>query len=310
MYQAYFGLHELPFDLTPNPRYLVLTPSHEEALSNLQYGITARKGITLLLGEAGTGKTTLLRKALSMKTRSGDASGGGWLYLNNPTLTREEFLDVLATGFQLGPAAAGSKAQLLRELQELLEDRHRRGLVSALIVDEAQSLPRELLEELRLLVNIELDTHKLLPLVLAGQPELGARLNEPGLRQMKQRIGLRCHLSAFTLAETASYIAARIRLAGGDAGAIFTRDAVIAVHRAAQGIPRTINVICDNALLAGYATGERPVHVDLVEEVCADFDLAAGREGSSQQPAGRHLAFPPASGVPAAREEAAAHRRG
>jgi len=181
--------------------------------------------------------------------------------------------------------------RLLRALHESLADRHRRGLASALIVDEAQSLPHELLEELRLLVNIESDTEKLLPLVLAGQPELADRLNERGLRQLKQRVALRCRLRAFTLRETALYIATRIRLAGGDAGLVFTRDAVIAVHEAAEGIPRTISVICDNALLNGFAADRRPVDADIVREVCSDFDVGADAEPRPLAP--RRLAFPP-----------------
>ncbi len=291
MYERHFGLRERPFELTPNPRYLVLTPSHEEALSNLEYGITARKGITLLLGEAGTGKTTLLRKALTLKVRPGDTSSEGWVYLNNPTLSRHEFFEVLTAGFGLGPGARSSKAQLLLELQELLVDRHERGLVSALIVDEAQALPHHLLEELRLLANIESDTDKLLPLVLAGQPEFAERLNGPGLSQFKQRIALRCRLNPLTLRETAAYIAARLGLAGGDPASIFTRDAVVAVHEASGGIPRTISVLCDNALLAGFADDWRPVDADTVREVCADFDLR-----------------PPRSALPPARPSAVASR--
>ena len=291
MYERFYGLAERPFELTPNPRYLVLTPSHEEALGNLEYGITGRKGITLLLGEAGTGKTTLLRKALSLRVRAVDASGEGWVYLNNPTLTRQEFLDVLAAGFGLAPEAAASKPRLLRELEEVLADRCRRGLDSALIVDEAQSLPHELLEELRLLANIESDTEKLLPLVLAGQPELAERLSDRSLRQLKQRVALRCRLRAFTLQETAAYVATRIRLAGGDAGGIFTREAVIAVHEASQGIPRTISVLCDNALLCGFASNTRPVDADIVDEVCADFDLV-GTAPSAAALAPRRLVFP------------------
>ncbi len=281
MYERYFGLSECPFEVTPNPRYLVLTPSHEEALSSLEYGISARKSITLLLGEAGTGKTTLLRKALTLKLRPGDASNEGWVYINNPTLTRSEFLEVLARGFRLRPEAAGSKAALLGELQDSLRERHDRGQVSALIVDEAQSLSHELLEELRLLANVESDTVKLLPLVLAGQPELADRLNDRALRQLKQRIVLRCELAPLAVRETASYIAARLRMAGGDPARIFTRDAVLAVHEASAGIPRTISVICDNALLAGFAEGVRPVGGDLIEEVCGDLDLAASGAGQS-----------------------------
>lgn len=276
MYESYFGLNERPFDLTPNPRYLLLTPTHREALSNLEYGICARKGITVLLGEAGTGKTTLVRKVLAARLREGlEASSPGWVYLNNPTLTRAEFFEALACGFGLGDSAVTSKTRLLADLEALLIERQARGAATALIVDEAQSVPHEILEELRLLANIESDTHKLLPLVLAGQPELADRLNSENLRQLKQRVALRCELRALTLQETGAYIATRIRLAGGDAGRIFSRDAVIAVHDASRGIPRTISVICDNALLAAFADGMRAIGADTVNEVCRDFDLFA-----------------------------------
>lgn len=277
MYEQHFGMRERPFELTPDPRYLVLTPSHEEALANLEYGITSRKAITLLLGHAGTGKTTLLRKALSLRLSPDDPANEGLVYLNNPVLSRREFFELLVAGFKLSPDAMASKAQLLLELQRLLAERQRRGLLSALIVDEAQALPDPLLEELRLLANMESETHKLLPLILAGQPEFSDRLNDPRLRQFKQRVALRCRLNALTIRETASYIAARIRLAGGDPAEIFTRDAVIAVHDAARGIPRTISVVCDNSLLAAFAYDIRPVDARTVREVCAEFDLPPRR---------------------------------
>ncbi len=273
MYEQFYGLTERPFDLTPDPRFLLLTPTHQEALSNVEYGICARKGITVLIGEAGTGKTTLLRKVLAPRLRSVDGSATACAYLNNPVLTRHEFLEMLAASFYLTPAARASKARLLQELDEVLRARERAGLPATLVVDEAQSLPDEILEELRLLANIESDSRKLLPLVLAGQPELAERLNEPHLRPFKQRVALRCCLAPLTLRETAAYIATRIRLAGGDAGTLFTREAVIAVHEGAQGIPRTISVICDNALLAGFANDERPIDADTIDEVCGDFDL-------------------------------------
>jgi general secretion pathway protein A len=276
MYERFYGLTERPFDITPNPRYLVLTPSHEEALNNLELGITSQHGITLLLGEAGTGKTTMIRKAIGVRLRQAGSSPDGWVYLTNPTLTRREFVELLAASFGLSALAAASKAHLLRELEDLLRSRHAQGLLNVLIVDEAQSLPHALLEELRLLVNIESETSKLLSLVLAGQPELGDRLNDPALRQLKQRVSLRCHLAPLALRETASYIATRVRVAGGDAARLFTREAVIAVHKASRGIPRTISVICDNALVAGFASGEQPVDVATVDEVCADFDLSNG----------------------------------
>jgi type II secretory pathway predicted ATPase ExeA len=238
-------------------------------MSNLRYGILGRKGITLLLGEAGTGKTTLVRTVLE----SEGVRDTRYVYLNNPTLTRAEFVEFLARGFGLEPAARTSKARFLTDLERALTIRRREGGISALVIDEAQSLPHELLEEIRLLANIETTTHKLLPVVLAGQPELADRLNEPSLRQLKQRVALRCELGPLDLAQTATYIADRIRIAGGDGTSLFTRDAVILIHRRSLGIPRTISVICDNALVGGFAAGIRPVDADVIAEVCRDFDL-------------------------------------
>jgi general secretion pathway protein A len=273
MYEQFYGLKERPFELTPNPRYLLLTPMHQEALSSLEYAISARRGIAVLIGEAGTGKTTLLRKVLEHgATSSTTASGDAFVYLNNPALSRAEFFQLLGERFGLG--AGLSKLQLLRELESALVERHARGHVAALIVDEAQSMPHELLEELRLLANIESAAAQLLQLVLAGQPELGDRLNDPSLRQFKQRVAVRCRLMPFEARETLAYIDGRVRLAGGDPIQLFTRDAVIAVHHASSGIPRTISVICDDALLAGFAGDERPVDRATVEEVCRDLDLA------------------------------------
>ena len=154
-----------------------------------------------------------------------------------------------------------------------LRDRRGRGEITALVVDEAQSLSAELLEETRLLANIETATEKLLPLVLAGQPELSTRLNDPTLRQLKQRVALRCEIPSFELPETAAYIASRIRTAGGEAAKLFTREAVILIHERSRGIPRTISVMCDNALLSGFALGRQPVDREIVLEVSRDFDL-------------------------------------
>jgi general secretion pathway protein A len=268
MYQQYFGLRELPFELTPNPRFLFLSAKHREALANLRHGIWAAKGISLLIGEAGTGKTTLVRTVLE---EAGDAVN--CLYLNNPTLTRNEFSEFLAKGFGLSDEAARSKTALLFELEAKLKETRARDKLSALVVDESQSLPNELLEEIRLLANIETLTEKLLPVVLVGQPELGERLNTQSLRQLKQRVALRCELLPLTLHETASYIASRIRIAGGDCSRIFTREAVTLIHDRASGIPRTISVLCDNALVSGFALDRQPVGRDIVQEICRDFDL-------------------------------------
>jgi len=273
MYQEFYGLHSAPFELTLNPKGLLLTPTHREALSMLEYGITARKGIMLLVGEAGTGKTTLLRKVLSMRLGADRSGGAAAVYISHPTLSHDEFFQQLAEGFDLSRAAGSSKATMLKDLQRVLVTRCREGRSTALIVDEAQCVSTELMEELRLLANIELDETKLLPLILAGQPELAERLNDHGLRQLKQRIVMRCQLNALDLQETATYIFGRMRLAGGDATRVFTREAVIAVHHASSGIPRTINVICDNVLLAGFAQQRRRVGADVVTEVCRDLDV-------------------------------------
>ncbi len=272
MYRTFYGLVDRPFDLTTNPRYLVLTDAHREALSNLDYGIASRKGITLLLGEAGTGKTTVIRAALERQPTRVHC-----VHLNNPALTREEFVEMLAARFELGPEAHVSKTTLLIELESLLRQRHARGESSVLIVDEAQSLPLELLEEIRLLANIETDSEKLLSVVIAGQPELAERLNQRALRQLKQRIALRCNLRPLTQAETPGYIAGRIAAAGGRAAQIFTREAVMLIHEVAGGIPRTVSVLADNALLTGFALGQKPVNTALVREACRDLDL--GRQG-------------------------------
>ncbi|MGH7552887.1 MAG: ExeA family protein, partial [Longimicrobiales bacterium] len=282
MYERFFGLRERPFDLTPNPRFLLLTPTHREALANLEYGLRAQKGLTLLIGEAGTGKTTLVRRALASRI---DAGGGNCVYLNNPTLTHREFYEFLAEQFGLPEGTVSSKAQFLLAIERELRRRQERGEQSVLVIDEAQSLPDELLEEVRLLANIETDTTKLLPLILAGQPELATRLNQIGLRQLKQRVALRCQLAPLTLAETAAYIAGRIQLAGGDASTMLSRDAVIAVHDYSHGIPRTISVLCDNALLTAFATGERPVTEKTVRGVARDFDVAAAPPRPSAAPA-------------------------
>jgi general secretion pathway protein A len=270
MYEAFYGLRERPFDLTPNPRFLLLTGKHREALSNLQYGLTSRRGLTVLVGEAGTGKTTLVRAVMDRF----EQQGARLAYLNNPTLTRNEFYEFLAGAFGLPLDAAHSKVRLLRDLEARLIEHRAAGVLAALIIDEVQALPDELLEEVRLLANMETSTEKLLPIVLSGQPELADRLNQPSLRQLKQRVALRCELTALDARETAEYIAGRIRIAGGNSVLVFTRQAVDSVYQGSGGIPRLISVVCDNALISGFAADRRPVDREIVADVCRDFDLA------------------------------------
>ena len=272
MYLEFYGLREAAFELTPDPKFLYLTPAHREALANLKYGLSTAKAVTVLTGEAGTGKTTLIRTALESEA----CARVRCMHLTNPQLTRNEFVETLARGFSMSLAATTSKATLLDELERMLLERRNGGEVTALIVDEAQRMSDDLLEEIRLLANIETATAKLLPLVLAGQPELADRLNENSLRQLKQRVALRCDLRSLTLPETAAYIAYRIRTAGGEAARVFTREAVTMIHESAKGIPRVVSVLCDNALLSGFALGRKPVGSDVVREVLRDFDIAGG----------------------------------
>ncbi|MEO7192311.1 MAG: AAA family ATPase [Vicinamibacterales bacterium] len=268
MYERFFGFRERPFDLTPNPRFLVLTDSHREVLSNLEYGISSKKGVTLVVGEAGSGKTTLIRTVLERQPQRVHS-----VHLNNPMLSRDEFVETLAGKFGLSDRAAGSKAVMLQELEVLLAERHARGETTVLIVDEAQSLSLELLEEVRLLANTETNEEKLLPVILAGQPELADRLNDQNLRQLKQRVALRCELLPLSDRDTAAYVAGRIAVAGGVASQVFTREAVSLIHKASRGVPRMVSVLADNALLGGFARGEKPVGSRIVAEVCRDFDL-------------------------------------
>jgi general secretion pathway protein A len=292
MYEQFFGLRERPFDLVPNPKFLYLTPRKRDAVSNLQYGLNSARGLTLLLGEAGTGKTTIVQAVLAEI----DHANVECVLVSNPALTRAEFYEWLADGFGLGHEAAGSKTKFLSELRHHLEARHAAGLLSALVLDEAQSMSYELLEEVRLLSNIETSTTKLLNVVLAGQPELADRLNDPNLRQLKQRISLRCELTPLDFSETAAYIAGRIRIAGGEPAAIFSREAISAIFDASRGVPRTINVVCDNALIGAFAAQSKPIVRAMVEEITRDFDLRTGQRFHS------HRVSPERESAPASAE--------
>src|SRR5687768_4527482 len=298
MYGSLYGLAEPPFDLTPDPKFLFLTPRQREALGNLHYGLSTSRGFTLLLGEAGTGKTTMVRAVLA---GLGD-SLSRYVLISNPTLERTEFYELLTRGFGLSSSAQQSKAAFLAELQDNVESRFAAGGLTGIIIDEAQSLPAPLLEEIRLLGNIETTKTKLLNIVLAGQPEFADRLNEPGLRQLKQRVTLRCQLGALTADETAAYIAGRIRIAGGVPEEIFSRSAIGAIQRGSRGIPRLINVLCDNALINGFATATKPIGADIIEDVCRDFDLtvtepAAAAAVSSVAPNSGHVPAPGEQGT-------------
>jgi len=266
MYREFYGLRDIPFSLTPDPRFLYFTASHREVMANLHYGIQHGKGLIVATGEVGTGKTTMLRAMLARLDRSVLTC-----YIFNPGLTVSEFYHYIATSF--GVTQYASKSDLLMKLGRLLMTRHARGLRSVLIVDEAQGLAPELLEEIRLLLNFETYTEKQLQIILAGQPELRQVLNAPSLRQLKQRISLRCEIKPLRADEVSVYIRARLKTAGATRLDLFTADAVGLIHRASEGIPRLVNNICDNALLNGFAVGAKQITQKIVTEVVEELDL-------------------------------------
>jgi general secretion pathway protein A len=273
MYEQYYGLRERPFDLSPNPRFLFLSRGHKEALTHLRYGLSGRPGLTVVVGEAGTGKTTLVRAALQAVANEQSKV----VHLSNPTLTRQEFYEYLATEYGFGAEAVESKTVFIRELAAALTEASTSNGVLALVVDEAQSLPHALLEEIRLLTNTEGASGNTVAIAVVGQPELAGRLNDPSLRQLKQRVALRCELLPLDLNETAAYVAARVRVAGGRPDQLFTRDAILAIHEHSAGIPRTISVLCDNSLVTGFAMDVKPVGRQIVQDVCRDFELSKGQ---------------------------------
>jgi general secretion pathway protein A len=279
MYERFFGLRERPFNLTPNPRFLYFTPRHREALVNLEFGIESRKGVVVLIGEAGMGKTTVTRAVIE-KQRDSEVK---CIYLYNPLLTRAEFLEFLASSFHLSKAAERSKTRLMAELASRLTALRQQGATVVLLIDEAQSLSDELLEELRMLTNIETHSEKLLTLILVGQPQLADRLNDERFGSLKQRVELRCTLTPFDLPETVTYIWSRVRTAGGDAVQLFTRDALRVIHERSRGIPRSISVICENVLISAFAENQRPVTGGLVREVCDEFDLHGRMPATSME---------------------------
>jgi general secretion pathway protein A len=266
MYKKFFGLRENPFNV--NPRYLFLTEHTQEALSVLTYGIQSRKGFILLSGEVGTGKTTLVNKLLEWLHREGVATA----FLFNSRLNVAQFFDFVIADFGL-TCESRLKSQVLMRLNHWLLERYRAGETAVLIIDEAQNLSLQLLEEIRLLTNLETSTEKLLQIVLSGQPELELKLKRPELRQLRQRITLRCKTLPLTLEEVRGYITRRLTIAGGDSQPVFTPEAVDCVHRYSRGIPRVINLLCEHGLISAFADQQRPVLAETIESVAHEFEL-------------------------------------
>ena len=267
MYAEFYGLKELPFALTPDPRYIYFTPSHTEVMANLHYGIESGKWLSVVTGEVGTGKTTILRWMMQRLDRTVLVA-----YIFNPRLSVTEFYQHVAS--LLDVQKWETKPELLVALGQALESRHSRGLRTVLIIDEAQGLSPSVLEEIRLLSNFESNTAKQLQIVLTGQPELRDVLNNPDLRQLKQRVALRCVIKPLpNVEETDRYITSRLLVSGAARTDMFSREAIDYIYRCSEGIPRNINNLCDNALLAGYAGGELTIGRSIIEEVAEGFDM-------------------------------------
>jgi general secretion pathway protein A len=267
MYHEYYGLVRSPFEMTPDPAFLVLGDSHREGLATLLYAVRARKGFVLLTGEVGTGKTTLLHSLLAQLDRETAAA-----FIFNSRLEPLDFFRVLFDEFGI-EQACHSKAEYLLGLNRFLIDRLGRDLPTLLIVDEAQNLSAEMLEEIRLLSNLETPSSKLLQIMLVGQPELAEKLARPELRQLRQRIVLRHSLRPFTESEMHHYIDERLRLAGYTGKALFENAALRELYRVTAGIPRLINVVCDGALLLGYGRERATLGADAIREVARDLAL-------------------------------------
>jgi general secretion pathway protein A len=291
MYRKFYGLTRNPFEVSPDPYFFYPTPGHNEALSLLTYGVLRRKGFVVVTGEVGTGKTLLVRCLLDSFSLNKIA----FAYVYNPVLTVQSFLEQVLTDFGL-PSVARTKSEALSRLNNYLMTRSKDNLTTALVVDEAQLLDWTLLEEIRLLTNLETTSHKLLQIILAGQPELDRKLDSYELRQLKQRIGLRCRLLPLDCKEVEGYITRRIELAGRKSSAppIFSHEAIDTIYHISQGIPRLVNTLCENSLLLGFGLQLEQIPPSVVRGAASDLRLNTSLTGLDEgsQPSGSDINFP------------------
>lgn len=274
MYTEFYGFSERPFDVSPDPKFLHLTSSHRETLASMLYGIKERRGFLAVTGEVGTGKTTLINALLNSLDEKVKTA-----YLFRKCTTVQELLRAILYEFGV-PAKNRDRFALWQRLNEHLLETASRHEVAVLIIDEAQNLANGMLEEVRTLSNLETQKAKLLQIILVGQPELDAKLNSEELRQLRQRIGIRLRLQPLSNDEVEAYINHRLKLVGGTIDTLFTRDAISLISRYSKGIPRVINVLCDNAFLIGYALGQKRVNGAIMKEVIRDME---GGMSSSEQ---------------------------
>ena len=267
MYKSFFGLRVLPFGASPDPRFLYMMPQIRETLACLQYGIAARKGFVVMTGEVGTGKTTLLKTVLSGFSKDRVSSA----FVFNPRLNVLDLLEFVLTDFGIPPERRTKSGMLLQLNRWLIERFRDRGLC-VIVVDEAQNLSWKLLEEIRLLTNLETSSEKLLQIVLSGQPELEKMLRDPRVRQLRQRISIWCKTQRLTADQTQAYIAERLRIAGASRPAL-SPEAAQLVHHYSKGIPRVINLICDHAMISAYVEQIKPIPARIVESVSIELEL-------------------------------------
>jgi len=268
MYKSFYGLKENPFNVNPDPRFLFLTKEIEEALTGLMYGIQTRKGFITLTGEVGTGKTTLINRLLDWLHHRRARTA----FLFNSRMNSSQLFDFILAEFDI-PCESKSKSQQLLKLNHWLLERYREGETVVLIIDEAQNLTYPVLEEIRLLTNLETSTEKLLQIVLSGQTELEEKLKLPQLRQLRQRIMLRCRTTPLSEDQTREYIAERLRIAGASGDPIFSTKTIEAIHVYSMGIPRVINLLCEHSLVNAFVEQQRPIQPKIVEEVAHEFQL-------------------------------------
>jgi len=266
MYLEFYNLREAPFNITPDPRFLYFAPHHKEAYDHLMYGIRNRKGFIELTGEVGSGKTTLCRAVLANLGKDVETA-----LILNPSLSETQLLRAMLNDFGL-EVKGRDRLAYIEKLNEFLLEKSREGTNVALLIDEAQDLSPQVMEQVRLLSNLETDQHKLIQIVMCGQPELKKRLARPDLRQLRQRITVRYHIPPLTVDDVMMYIRHRLWVAGSDGSVMFAPDAVREVHRYSKGSPRSINAVCDNAMLAGYVARSRVIDARAVRRAIAQLE--------------------------------------